>query len=93
MPKLPPPQGPKRRANCSFCRKSYRVVGPLVEGPKNVFICEKCIGQSADMLRSAGSLSETDPLDDFPTPSQLKRKLDEYIIGQDDVKAVLSVLV
>ncbi|MDO4549926.1 MAG: ATP-dependent Clp protease ATP-binding subunit ClpX [Planctomycetia bacterium] len=86
----------KKQAFCSFCRKSHRVVGPLVEGPGNIYICGECIELSRSILeqeRSRRSLAQpTARLERF-TPRQLVSKLDEYIIGQEYTKKVLSVAV
>ncbi len=45
---------PKKNAFCSFCRKSYRDVGPLVEGPGDVYICGECIDLCQSILEQAG---------------------------------------
>ena len=66
-----------------------------MEGPANVYICEDCIKLSTEILEHAGHPvggGDTD-FDTIPRPSELKRLLDDYVIGQDDVKAALSVAV
>ena len=85
----------KKNAFCSFCRKSYRDVGPLVEGPGDVYICGECIELCQSILdqerRRRGS---SKPLfNKVPSPREIKGKLDEYVIGQDCAKKVLSVAV
>jgi ATP-dependent Clp protease ATP-binding subunit ClpX len=85
----------KKNAFCSFCRKSYRDVGPLVEGPGDVYICGECIELCQSILdqerRRRGS---SKPLfSKVPAPREIKTKLDEYVIGQDSAKKVLSVAV
>lgn len=85
----------KKNAFCSFCRKSYRDVGPLVEGPGDVYICGECIELCQSILdqerRRRGS---SKPLfNKVPSPREIKGKLDEYVIGQDSAKKVLSVAV
>lgn len=89
-----PPVG-KKNANCSFCGKSYRDVGPLVEGPGDVYICGECIELCQSILdqekrrRGAGTSSFTK----VPTPRQIVEHLNEYVIGQNRAKKVLSVAV
>ncbi len=85
----------KRNANCSFCRKNYREVGPLVEGPDDVYICGECIDLCTSILdqekRRRGSHK---PLfTGVPSPRDLVHELDEYVIGQDRAKKLLSVAV
>lgn len=89
-----PTQG-KRNANCSFCRKSYREVGPLVEGPEGVYICGECIELCQSILdqekRRRGS--STKLFNRVPTPKELVAELDQYVIGQEQAKKLLSVAV
>src|SRR5438034_2678693 len=87
--------GRNRNAYCSFCRKSYRDVGPLVEGPNDVYICGECvelcqsiIDQEKRRRGATKTLSST-----IPTPRTVKDKLDQYVIGQHRAKKVLSVAV
>ena len=67
-----PTQG-KRNANCSFCRKNYREVGPLVEGPEDVYICGECIELCQSILdqekRRRGS--STKLFSKVPSPKEL----------------------
>lgn len=89
--------GPSRSRNayCSFCRKSHRDVGPLVEGPDNVFICGECIELCSSIIdqdkkrRTSGKSSGNS----IPSPRQIKEKLDGYVVGQQRAKKVLSVAV
>jgi len=85
----------KKNAFCSFCRKSYRDVGPLVEGPGDVYICGECIDLCQSILdqerRRRGTGKQ--PFSKVPTPRQVVSKLDEYVIGQDYPKKVLAVAV
>ncbi|ADB18820.1 ATP-dependent Clp protease, ATP-binding subunit ClpX [Pirellula staleyi DSM 6068] len=83
----------KKNAFCSFCRKSYRDVGPLVEGPGDVYICGECIELCQSILeqeqRRRGS---TKPLfNRIPTPREIVAHLDQYVVGQMGSKRVLSV--
>src|SRR5271157_1971767 len=87
--------GPKKNAYCSFCRKSYRDVGPLVEGPGDVYICGDCIvlcQQILDTERKRRGVPKT-LFTDIPTPREIKDQLDAYVIGQERAKKVLSVAV
>jgi len=87
--------GKKKNANCSFCRKSYREVGPLVEGPDDVYICGECIELCQSILeqerRRRGSSQKL--FSSVPTPREIVAKLDQYVISQDRAKKQLSVAV
>jgi ATP-dependent Clp protease ATP-binding subunit ClpX len=87
--------GRNRNAYCSFCRKSYRDVGPLVEGPSDVYICGECIELCQSIIdqekrRRGGSKTL---FTHIPSPRSIKDKLDQYVIGQQRAKKVLSVAV
>src|SRR5919199_729727 len=87
--------GRNRNAYCSFCRKSYRDVGPLVEGPGDVYICGECIELCQSILdqeRRRRGVPKT-LFTDIPTPREIKEQLDAYVIAQDRAKKVLSVAV
>ena len=75
---------------CSFCGKSESEVDELVTGPNGVYICNVCVSVCNDILKKKQS---TEVKQDFvlPTPSEIKQGLDDYIIGQDEAKRVLSV--
>lgn len=83
---------------CSFCGKSEAMVHKLIEGP-GVFICDECIRLCNDLIkesdRRAPSSSHSRESSDtvLPKPAEIKAKLDEYVIGQDDAKVALSVAV
>jgi ATP-dependent Clp protease ATP-binding subunit ClpX len=85
----------KKNAFCSFCRKSYRDVGPLVEGPGDVYICGECIDLCQSILeqeqRRRGSTKQL--FSKIPTPREIVAHLDEYVIGQSQAKKVLAVAV
>ncbi|MCA9054086.1 MAG: ATP-dependent Clp protease ATP-binding subunit ClpX, partial [Planctomycetaceae bacterium] len=85
----------KKNANCSFCGKSYRDVGPLVEGPGDVYICGECIDLCQSILdQERKRRGETKPLfSKVPTPREIVAHLDQYVIGQDKAKKTLSVAV
>jgi ATP-dependent Clp protease ATP-binding subunit ClpX len=86
----------RKNAFCSFCHKSYRDVGPLVEGPGDVYICGECIDLCQTILtqerrKHAGSNSK--PLAKVPSPREIVSRLNEYVVGQEHAKKVLSVAV
>ncbi len=89
------PGVPKKNAFCSFCRKSYRDVGPLVEGPGDVYICGECIELCQSILeqenRRRGPTKRL--FNKIPSPRELVAKMDEYVIGQGHAKKVLAVAV
>ena len=78
---------------CSFCGKSQHEVRKLIAGP-SVFICDECVDLCNDIIRE--ELQEAAPKSEsatLPTPAELRETLDEYVIGQDRAKMVLSVAV
>ncbi len=85
----------KKNANCSFCRKSYREVGPLVEGPDDVYVCGECIELCQSILdqerRRRGESRKL--FTNVPTPREIVEHLNEYVVGQGDAKKVLAVAV
>ena len=85
----------KKNAFCSFCRKSYRDVGPLVEGPGDVYICGECIDLCQSILeqeqRRRGTGKQLFPR--IPTPREIVTQLDQYVIGQTSAKKILAVAV
>ena len=78
---------------CSFCGKSQKEVKKLIAGP-TVYICDECIGLCNDIIAEEvereESLTTTAPL---PKPAEIKNILDEYVIGQERAKKILSVAV
>ncbi len=85
----------KKNANCSFCRKSYREVGPLVEGPDDVYICGECIELCQSILdqerRRRGPSKQL--FSQVPTPREIVAHLNDYVIGQGQTKKILAVAV
>lgn len=82
-------------ARCSFCGKSEAMVHKLIEGP-GVFICDECISLCNDLIeRSSRGPKKSAQASDIvlPKPAEIKEKLDEYVIGQDEAKKALSVAV
>ncbi|MBS5803232.1 MAG: ATP-dependent protease ATP-binding subunit ClpX [Brachyspira sp.] len=95
------PKHDDSRLKCSFCGKSQDQVKKLIAGPE-VYICDECVELCNEILdeeffenkekdgENAGELNAEKPI---PKPHEIKAYLDEYIIGQDDAKKVLSVAV
>ncbi|NOX53513.1 MAG: ATP-dependent Clp protease ATP-binding subunit ClpX [Planctomycetes bacterium] len=87
--------GGKKNAVCSFCRKSYREVGPLVEGPDDVYVCGECIDLCQSILeqerRRRGESRKL--FSRVPTPREIVEHLNQYVIGQERTKRVLAVAV
>ena len=78
---------------CSFCGKSQKEVKKLIAGP-TVYICDECIGLCNDIIAEEVEHEEKkDKKLKIPRPSEIKKILDEYVIGQDRAKKVLSVAV
>ena len=91
------PNDKKDEIRCSFCGKTQDEVTRLVEGP-GVYICDQCIEFCNALLfdDEAGKKSKPAKKDkDFvlPKPQEIKTKLDQYVIGQDEAKKTLSVAV
>lgn len=85
----------RKVTTCSFCGKTSREVGPMVEGPNDVYICSNCTDLCQNIFRqerrrvtSARPLFQT-----IPPPREIKEFLDEYVIGQELAKRALAVAV
>ncbi len=85
----------RRVTTCSFCGKTSRDVGPMVEGPNDVYICSNCVDLCQNIFKQERRRVSADaPLfTEVPTPSEIKTFLDEYVIGQDEAKKPLAVAV
>lgn len=82
-------------ARCSFCGKSEAMVHKLIEGP-GVFICDECVSLCLELIDEVPSRHNSVKHKEdvvLPKPQEIKAKLDEYVIGQDDAKKTLSVAV
>jgi ATP-dependent Clp protease ATP-binding subunit ClpX len=78
---------------CSFCGKSQHEVRKLIAGP-SVFICDECIDLCNDIIRDETSADgASSPRSDLPTPHEICAILDQYVIGQEQAKRILSVAV
>lgn len=79
-------------AKCSFCGKFQSQVKKLIAASDGAFICDECVAVCNDLV-DEGQENIEEPAIKLPTPAEIKEKLDEYIIGQDTAKRVLSVAV
>ena len=82
----------KNTLYCSFCGKSQHEVRKLIAGP-NVFICNECVELCMDIIREEDKTQMVRTGDGVPAPSEIKGVLDDYVIGQEAAKRVLSVAV
>ncbi|MCI8711013.1 MAG: ATP-dependent Clp protease ATP-binding subunit ClpX [Ruminococcus sp.] len=80
---------------CSFCNKTQNQVRKMISGPNGAFICDECIDVCSEILEEEYEYEERTRFDDINllTPEELKAFLDDYVIGQDEAKKVLSVAV
>jgi ATP-dependent Clp protease ATP-binding subunit ClpX len=85
----------RRVTTCSFCGKSSRDVGPMVEGPSDVYICANCVDLAHNIIRQEKrKLTSAQPLfNSIPSPRLIKEFLDQFVIGQTHAKKALAVAV
>ena len=84
--------GEGKTQKCSFCGRTSDQVQIMISGP-NVMICDHCIKAADQIIRQNRTKQRSKPLEHFPTPQGIKKKLDEYVIGQDLAKRKISVAV
>ncbi|MEM8986799.1 MAG: ATP-dependent Clp protease ATP-binding subunit ClpX [Pseudomonadota bacterium] len=82
----------KNTLYCSFCGKSQHEVRKLIAGP-TVFICDECVELCMDIIREENKSSLVKSRDGVPTPQEINKVLEDYVIGQGHAKRVLSVAV
>ncbi|WP_109260242.1 ATP-dependent Clp protease ATP-binding subunit ClpX [Hyphobacterium indicum] len=82
----------KNTLYCSFCGKSQHEVRKLIAGP-TVFICDECVELCMDIIREENKTSLVKGKEGVPTPTEIYKVLNDYVIGQDWAKRVLSVAV
>lgn len=80
---------------CSFCNKTQAQVRKLIAGPNGTYICDECVGICSEIIEEELDYNDRGAFDDINllTPEEMKAFLDEYVIGQDEAKKVLSVAV
>ena len=89
--------GSEKTLYCSFCGKSQHEVKKLIAGP-SVFICDECVDLcndiiSDELLLDESTAEKSDSASALPKPAEIKATLDDYVIGQDTAKRILSVAV
>jgi ATP-dependent Clp protease ATP-binding subunit ClpX len=81
-----------KHLRCSFCGKSKDAVRKFISGP-SVYICNECIALCNEILAEDEEREVAEAITQVPTPTEIKEVLDEYVIGQEQAKKVLSVAV
>ena len=95
--KKPDSNGNTPKRYCCFCGRNENQVNFLIPSPKGVYICDFCVDTCSEILDEAiadfSAPTDTLKLEELPKPQDIKKTLDEYVIGQDDAKIALSVAV
>ncbi|MDC3159917.1 ATP-dependent Clp protease ATP-binding subunit ClpX [Pseudomonadota bacterium] len=81
-----------RTLHCSFCGKNQHEVRKLIAGP-SVFICDECVELCNDIIREEIEESDSEGNGNLPVPAEINQSLDDYVIGQERAKRILSVAV
>ena len=81
-----------QKLTCSFCGKNQEDVKKLIAGP-SVYICDECVDLCNDIIEEEIKADDPDTLNELPSPAEIFNQLDEYVIGQEKAKKVLSVAV
>ncbi|MCL2025575.1 MAG: ATP-dependent Clp protease ATP-binding subunit ClpX [Leptospirales bacterium] len=82
----------KEKLFCSFCGKDQELVKRLVAGP-GIYICDECIELCNEIMAENGESNAENNFREIPRPKEIKKILDQYVIGQDEPKKILSVAV
>lgn len=87
-------KGNEPRIRCSFCGKNDEQVRKMIAGPDGAYICDECVGICSEIIEEefVPEMEDSDTIN-LMKPKEIKAFLDEYVIGQDDAKRVLSVAV
>ncbi len=86
--------GPADSLSCSFCNKQQGSVGKLIAGPDRIFICDECVAICNDIIADKGKAATPGPdRKRHLTPSEIRKRLDEYVVGQEEAKKKLAVAV
>ncbi len=78
---------------CSFCGKPKELTNRLIAGPNGIYICDECIEICREVMKEDANKDQKSQIVPLLKPQEIKARLDEYIIGQDEAKKVLSVAV
>ncbi len=84
--------GSGKQQRCSFCGRTNDQVQIMISGP-NVMICDHCIKAADQIIRQNRNKQTSKPLEHFPTPAEINKRLNDYVIGQDLAKRKISVAV
>lgn len=87
------PNDDKSAVKCSFCGKTQDQVKRLVAGPNDIYICDECIKLCDSIISEEIRVEEVEDFSELPKPQEIKKILDEYVIGQNEAKRTLSVAV
>ncbi|MEK6800129.1 MAG: ATP-dependent Clp protease ATP-binding subunit ClpX [Planctomycetota bacterium] len=85
----------RRGGTCSFCGKGHREAGPMVEGPRDVYICKSCVELCHNIIKqeTRRATGGKTAVRQIPAPREIHEFLNQYAIGQDRAKRILSVAV
>ena len=80
------------KLTCTFCGKGQEDVRKLIAGP-SVYICDECVDLCNDIIEEEVKSDDVEVLEELPSPLEIFNQLDEYVIGQEKAKKILSVAV